>query len=63
MKFEIIREGVEMIPENPMDLAFIEDTLGLIKKGDSIPFTRISPYGLDAAIACIQAKKIAKNVA
>ena len=62
MKFEITRYSVDMTPETEMDRAFIEDTLGLKNKGDSVPFTRISPYGLDLAISCIQAKKPEKNV-
>ncbi len=60
MKFKIKRDGIEMTPECPMDIAFIEDTLGLKNAGDFIPFKRIAPYGLEHSIAHIEAKKMNK---
>jgi hypothetical protein len=60
MKFNIKRDGIEMTPDCPMDIAFIEDTLGLKKEGDLIPFKRIAPCGLSHAIAYIEAKKMDK---
>lgn len=57
MRFEIRRDSIRMIPENLQDEAFIEDTLGLRKKGDSIPFTRVAVIGIDSALAYCKAEK------
>jgi len=56
MKMEITRNSIRIIPEDEQDIAFIEDTLGLVKEDDFINLKRISPLGLDV-IAYLEAKK------
>ncbi|OGP46222.1 MAG: hypothetical protein A3K30_03885 [Deltaproteobacteria bacterium RBG_13_51_10] len=57
MKFEIRRKCLRIKPESEIDLAYIEDILGLKKEGDSIPLVRVAPYGLPHATAFLQAGK------
>lgn len=40
MKLVMWRTHMEIVPEDLLDLAFIEDTLGLRKAGDSLPLVR-----------------------
>ncbi len=42
MKFELFRRSIEITPETQIDVAFIEDSLGLNKVGDFIELKRIS---------------------
>ena len=56
MKLEVGRNTLKIIPETPIDEAFIEDTLGLWKKGDTVVLRRIAPIGLDYTIAYLEAK-------
>lgn len=46
MKFKVSRRGIEIIPENDQDTAYIEDTLGLKRDGDAIPLVRQNAIGL-----------------
>lgn len=46
MKFKVSRRGIEVIPENDQDTAYIEDTLGLKQDGDAIPLVRQNAMGL-----------------
>ena len=57
MKFEIESSSIRMIPETYQDVAYIRDTLGLNKKGDSIPFTWVAISGIDSALAYCEAKR------
>ncbi len=57
MKFELKRNSIEMTPEDCRDVAFVEDTLGLKKEGDEIPFRRIAGFGMPHTIAYIEARK------
>ena len=49
MKFVMKKNGIEIIPENEQDEAYIEDTLKLRREGDSLPIT-IGPYYLGLLI-------------
>lgn len=57
MRMEINRHRIRIVPENEMDVAYIEDTLGLKKEGDMISLKRISPIGLSFSLAYLEAKK------
>lgn len=57
MRIEIGRTGIKIYPENAQDEAYIEDTLGLWRKGDTIALRRIAPSGLDLSIAYLEARK------
>ena len=46
MRFKVCRYGVEIIPDTDEDTAYIEDTLGLKKHGDSVPLVRENASGL-----------------
>ena len=46
MKFEVERYGIVIIPEGKQDDAYIEDTLGLRKEGDSILLVRQNSIGM-----------------
>lgn len=46
MKFIVERHGIEVVPENKADEAYIEDTLGLKREGDSVPLVRQNAWGL-----------------
>jgi hypothetical protein len=41
MKIELDRWTIKIIPENEQDVAFIEDTMGLYKDGQTIDLERI----------------------
>jgi len=41
MKIELDRWTIKIIPENEQDVAFIEDTMGLYKDGQTIEIERI----------------------
>jgi hypothetical protein len=49
MKFVIGRRGIDIVPEDKQDEAYIEDTLGLKKDFDSIPLVRQNA----AALSCL----------
>lgn len=57
MKFEILRDSIQITPETAQDEAFIVDTLGLKKTGDSIRLVRYAPYGMEYVLACLEASK------
>lgn len=42
MKLDLKRNALVIIPETDADDAFIEDTLGLAKNGDSIKIDRVN---------------------
>ncbi len=46
MRFSVTRRGIEVVPENDQDVAFIEDTLGLKKAGDFVPLVRQNAINL-----------------
>jgi hypothetical protein len=46
MKFIVERYGIEIVPENKEDEAYIEDTLGLKKDFDSVPLVRQNAIGM-----------------
>jgi len=41
MKIELDRWTIRLIPENEQDIAFVEDTMGLYKDGQTIELERI----------------------
>lgn len=45
-----------MIPENEQDRAYIEDTLGLRKRGDHVRFERVNAAGL-SCVAYVESKR------
>lgn len=56
MRLEINRKGILVIPNSEEDEAYIEDTLGLLNDGDSIPLKRINAFAL-SSIAYLEATK------
>lgn len=48
MKIELWRDSIHITYENPQDLAFIEDTLGLKNDGDSIELKRKNKVEIDS---------------
>ena len=46
MKFKVKRYGIDIIPENEQDKAYIEDTLGLKHGEDSTPCVRKNAIGM-----------------
>lgn len=56
MKFKIGRYGIQIIPENDEDIAYIEDTLGLKKENDCLDLLRKNAFGLEC-IAYLEAKR------
>lgn len=54
MKFRLERKGILIIPESEQDVAFIEDTLGLERHGDSICLKREDSMGI---VECLRAEK------
>lgn len=57
MRFEMKMSSIRMMPETEQDAAYIRDTLGLKKKGDSIPLTWVAISGIDSALAYCEAKR------
>lgn len=53
MKLEIDRRWITIMPEKRIDIAYIEDTLGLKKDGDYIKLKRRNAEGL-SDIVCIE---------
>ena len=56
MKLEVGRKSLKIIPETRLDEAYIEDTLRLRKKGDTIALRRVACINLDLTIAYLEAK-------
>ena len=56
MRLEVGRNTLKIIPETPEDEAYIEDTLGLRKNGDTAILRRIAPIGLDFTIAFLEVR-------
>ena len=54
MKFQIERRGVVIRPESTIDIAFIEDTLGLKKDGDYIKFKRRNGVIDEHELVCVE---------
>lgn len=48
MQFKLERRGIVIIPDNDLDAAYIEDTLGLRREGDAIAFVRENVYSTNA---------------
>jgi hypothetical protein len=48
MRFNINRNGIEIVPESKIDEAYIEDTLGLKREGDAIPLVRQNVFSTHA---------------
>lgn len=46
MKLEIKRDILLIIPENEQDKAFIEDTLGISKNGETVGIKRVNDVSL-----------------
>lgn len=46
MKFVVGRRGIEIIPQDDQDIAYIEDTLGLKNKHDALPLVRENAMGM-----------------
>lgn len=46
MRLEIKRNHLLLVPENEQDRAFIEDTLGLTKNGETIGIKRVNDVAL-----------------
>jgi len=57
MQFVLARHGIQIIPQSDQDKAYIEDTLGLKKEGDSMLLLRIAPSGLPNALAYLETAK------
>ena len=60
MKIEIKRDAILIVPESDQDRAFIEDSLGLSKNGQSIAFDRVDNVALGYAKTdefCLKASK------
>jgi len=57
MIMDITRNFIRIIPQTEQDKAYIEDTLGLRKEGDSIRLVRRAPHGLPSAIAYLETEK------
>ena len=55
MKFVMKKYGIQIIPENEQDEAYIEDTLKLRREGDLLPLTRVACYGLPSSLAYLEA--------
>lgn len=55
MKFEVGRYGINVIPQDEADEAYIEDTLGLKKEGDYVLLTRENAMGM-SCIAYLRTK-------
>lgn len=58
MKFELMRHGIKITPENPQDRAYIEDTLGLRKNSDFIKLVACTPAGIPNHIAWLETKRV-----
>lgn len=58
MRFKTGRYGIEIIPENDQDAAYIEDTLGLRESGDYVKLVRRSPAGLDSSLGWLETEKV-----
>lgn len=57
MQMKINRDSMQIIPDNKIDDAYIEDTLGLKKEGDFIKLTRVAFFRLPSSLAYLEAKK------
>ena len=55
MKFQIKKYGIQIIPENEQDIAYIEDTLQLKEEGDCLNLKRIASHGLPRSLAYLEA--------
>lgn len=55
MKLNIERYSLQIIPETPVDEAWLEEVLGLMKEGDSVPLVRVHPMDL-SCWAYVEAK-------
>ena len=56
MRMKVGSCGIQIIPENEQDVAYIEDTLGLKEETSFIKLERINASGL-SCIAYLEAKK------
>lgn len=56
MRMEVERYAIYIYPNNDTDVAYIEDTLGLKKAGDSIKLTRRNAMGL-SIITCLKTQR------
>lgn len=56
MKLKVERYGIEIIPEDKIDEAYIEEVLGLKEANSSIKLKRINAMGL-SCIAYLQTEK------
>ena len=54
MKMIVHRHAIIIQPENEIDEAYIEDTLGLKKEGATILLKRVAPMGLPSRIAYLE---------
>ena len=57
MRLVAKRDSIQIIPENEIDEAYIEEVLGLKQRGDTAVAVRVSPIGLDHTLAFVQILK------
>lgn len=62
MKIQAKRDELRIVPETEQDLAFLEDTLGLIKDGDAVPLKMTVTKGLELPTTYLSAKKESDDV-
>lgn len=48
MIFKVLRNSIEVVPECPADVAYVEDTLGLALDGEAILLKRKNAIGMYA---------------
>ena len=48
MKLEVKRHGLNIVPEGPIDEAYIEEVLKLKESGDSIKLVRYNAHALSS---------------
>jgi hypothetical protein len=60
VRFVAERHGIVILPESQVDVAYMEDTLGLRAGGDWVPLVRCNsvPDNLDPYLVCRQAGKM-----
>lgn len=56
MQLDLERDRIRIVPTGKQDVAYIEDTLGLIKDGDTIELKRVNAHNL-SSVAYLEAKR------
>lgn len=57
MKIEARRDELKIVPETEQDMAYLEDTLGLVKDGDVVKLKMKVTKGLELPTTYLSAKK------